>query len=70
MAVSSSTLLDVVAQAWQQEYCCQADAEAAATQLQALPSAYHQVAVVVLAGIVYAGPGLAGRSCSQNPFRR
>jgi transposase len=56
IAGSSSTLLDAVAEATQQEYFCQADAEAAATKLQALQSAYHQVAVVVEERPKY-GPG-------------
>jgi transposase len=56
MAGSSSTLMDAVAQATPQESYCQADAEAAATKLQALQSAYHQVAVVVEERPKY-GPG-------------
>ena len=46
-----------------QEYFCQADAEAAAAQLRALPSAYYQVEVVVDARPKY-GPG---RPSPQKP---
>ena len=56
LAVSSTTLMAAVAEATQQEYFCQADAEVAATKLQALQSAYHQVAVVVEERPKY-GPG-------------
>ena len=51
-----NTLEAAVRIAAKQEYFCQADAEAAAEQLRALPSAYHQVEVVVAAGPKY-GPG-------------
>jgi transposase len=50
------TLEATVSAAAKQEYFCQADAEAAAEQLRALPSAYHQVEVVVEARPKY-GPG-------------
>jgi transposase len=45
LAASSTSLMATVAEATQQECFCRADAEAAATKLQALQSAYHQVAV-------------------------
>jgi transposase len=44
---SSTTLETTVRDAAKQEYCCRADAEAAAEQRRALPSASHQVEVVV-----------------------
>jgi transposase len=50
------TLETTVGAAVKQEYFCQADAEAAAVQLRALPSAYYQVEVMVDARPKY-GPG-------------
>jgi transposase len=50
------TLEATVSAATKQEYFCRADAEAAAEQLRALPSTYHQVEVVVAARPKY-GPG-------------
>ena len=44
---SSAALQDPVREAAQQESCWRADAEAAATQMRALPSASHRVEVVV-----------------------
>src|SRR5262249_27153203 len=38
---SSATLEATVREAARQEYCCHADAEAAAAKLRALPKAYH-----------------------------
>ena len=53
---SSTTLATTVRAAAKQEYFCRADAEAAAEQLRALPSAYHRVEVVVEERPQY-GPG-------------
>jgi transposase len=53
---SSTTLAATVRAAAQQEYVCHADAEAAAAQLRALPSAYHRVEVVIEERPQY-GPG-------------
>jgi transposase len=44
---SSTTLAATVRAAAKQEYCCRADAEAAAEPLRALQSAYHRVEVVI-----------------------
>src|SRR5215831_19109168 len=57
---SSTTLETTVREAAKQEYFCRADAEAAAEQLRALPSAYHQVEVVVEERPQY-GPGRPSR---------
>jgi transposase len=59
---SSATLEATVHEAARQEYCCQADAEAAA-KLRALPSAYHGVDVEVQERPKY-GPG---RPSSKQP---
>jgi transposase len=56
LQASYTTLEATVREAVQQEYFCQADAEAAAAKLQALQSAYHRVAVVVEERPKY-GPG-------------
>jgi transposase len=56
LRASAATLEAAVCAAAQQEYFCQADAEAAATKLRALQSAYHQVEVVVEERPTY-GPG-------------
>jgi transposase len=53
---SSATLETTVREAARQEYFCQADAEAAAAKLRALPSAYHWVEVEVQERPTY-GPG-------------
>jgi transposase len=53
---SAATLEAAVREVAQQEYFCQADAEAAAAKLGALQSAYHQVEVVVEERPKY-GPG-------------
>jgi transposase len=53
---SSAALEDTVREAAQQEYFCRADAEAAATKMRALQSAYHRVEVVVKEHQKY-GPG-------------
>jgi hypothetical protein len=47
LQASAAALEATVREAAQQEYCCRADAEAAATQVRALQSAYHQGEVVV-----------------------
>jgi len=60
---SATTLAATVPAAARQEYCCQADAEAAAAKLRALQSAYHGVAVAVKARPTQ-GPG---RPSSQQP---
>src|SRR5262245_3844898 len=56
MQASSTTLATTVHAAATQEYFCRADAEAAAEQLRALPSAYHRVEVMVEERPQY-GPG-------------
>ena len=56
LQASSAALEATVREAAQQEYCCRADAEAAATKVRALQSAYHQVEVVVEEHPRY-GPG-------------
>jgi transposase len=53
---SSAALEATVREAAQQEYFCRADAEAAATKVRALQSAYHRVEVVVEEHPQY-GPG-------------
>ena len=53
---ASTTLATTVHAAAKQEYFCRADAEAAAEQLRALPSAYHRVEVMVEERPQY-GPG-------------
>jgi transposase len=53
---SSAALEASVREAAQQEYFCRADAEAAATKMRALQSAYHRVEVVVEEHSKY-GPG-------------
>jgi transposase len=53
---SSATLETTARAAARQEYVCHADAEAAATKLRALPSAYHWVEVEVQERPKY-GPG-------------
>jgi transposase len=53
---SYTTLEATVRAAAQQEYACLADAETAAAKVQALPSAYHRVEVVVKERPQY-GPG-------------
>src|SRR5262249_28623835 len=63
LQASAATLEASVREAAQHEYFCQADAEAAATQLRALQSAYHQVEVVVEERPKY-GPG---RPSHQHP---
>jgi transposase len=60
---SYATLAATVRPAMQQEYFCQADAEAAATKLRALQSAYHGVEVEVEEHPKY-GPG---RPSLQHP---
>jgi transposase len=56
LQASSAALEATVREAAQQEYFCRADAEAAATKVRALQSAYHQVEVVVEEHPQY-GPG-------------
>jgi transposase len=56
LQASAATLEATVREAARQEYFCHADAEAAATKLQALPSAYHWVEVAVQERPKY-GPG-------------
>jgi len=56
LQASAATLEAAVREAVQPEYFCQADAEAAATKLRTLQSAYHQVEVVVEERPKY-GPG-------------
>jgi hypothetical protein len=53
---SSAMLEAAVREATQQEYCCHADAEAAAAKLQALQSAYHGVEGMIEEHPKY-GPG-------------
>jgi transposase len=57
---SYATLAATVRDIAKQRYFCRADAEAAAQKLRALPSAYHQVDVVVEECPQY-GPGRPGR---------
>src|SRR5262249_23925084 len=56
LQASAATLEAAVREAIQPEHFCPADAEAAATKLRALQSAYHQVGVVVEERPKY-GPG-------------
>jgi transposase len=56
LRASYTTLVATVREVAQQEYFCQADAEAAAEKLRALSSTYHQVEVGVEARPKY-GPG-------------
>jgi transposase len=56
LQASSATLEATAREAARQEYCCHADAEAAAAKLRALPSAYHWVEVEVQERPKY-GPG-------------
>lgn len=63
LQASYTTMVATVREAAQQEYFCQADAEAAAEQLRALSSTYHQVEVGVEARPKY-GPG---RPSMQKP---
>jgi transposase len=56
LQTSAATLEATIREVSQQEDFCQADAEAAAIQLQALQSAYHRVAVMVEERPKY-GPG-------------
>src|SRR5215510_9380994 len=56
LRTSCATLEATIREMTQQEYFCQADAEAAARQLRALQSAYHRVDVVVAERPKY-GPG-------------
>jgi transposase len=56
LQASYATLEATVRQAGQQEYCCHADAEAAAVKLRTLQSAYHWVEVEVEEHPKY-GPG-------------
>src|SRR5262245_49020892 len=60
LQTSAATLEATVREAAQQEYACQADAEAGAAKLRALQSAYHQVKVVVEERPTY-GPGRPGQ---------
>ena len=57
---SATTLETTVREAAKQAYFCRADAEAAAEQLRALPSAYHQIEVEVEERPQY-GPGRPSR---------
>jgi transposase len=50
---SYSTLQTATCPGEQQEYCCRADAEAAAAKLRAVPAAYHRVNVTVEERPVY-----------------
>jgi len=50
---SQSTIQSAARLAEQQEYCCRADAEAAAVRLRALPAPYHRVDVTVEERPVY-----------------
>jgi transposase len=63
LQASAATLAAAVRQATQQEYCCHADAEAAAAKLRALQSAYHEEEVRVEERPKY-GPG---RPSQQQP---
>jgi transposase len=56
LQAASATLAATMHEAAKQEYCCRAEAEAAAGKLRALPSAYHQREVVVEERPQY-GPG-------------
>jgi transposase len=56
LQASAATLEATVRELAQQEYACQADAEAGAAKLRALQSTYHQVEVVVEERPTY-GPG-------------
>jgi transposase len=56
LAVAATTLAAAVREATKQTYFCRADAEAAAEQVRALQSSYHQVEVVIEECPTY-GPG-------------
>ena len=60
---SQSTLETAARTAEQQEYCCRADADAAAAQLRAVPTPYHLVDVTVEERPVYG----RGRPSSHKP---
>jgi transposase len=60
LQTSCATLKAAVREATQQEYFCQADAEAAAVKLRGLQSAYHEVVVEVQERPKY-GPGRPSR---------
>jgi transposase len=60
LQTSCATLEAAVREATQQEYFCQADAEAAAVKLRGLQSAYHEVVVAVQECPKY-GPGRPSR---------
>jgi transposase len=60
---SYSTVQAATRRAEQQEYCCRADAEAAAVQLRAVHTAYHHVEVTVEERPVYG----RGRPSPQKP---
>jgi transposase len=60
---SYSTAQTVARQATQQEYFCRADAETAAAQLRALPTAYHRMEVTVEERPLYG----RGRPRSRQP---
>jgi len=60
LQASYATLEATVHEAAKQEYFCRADAEAAAGKLRALPSAYHQIEVVLEERPQY-GPGRPSR---------
>jgi transposase len=60
LQTSCATLEAAVREATQQEYFCQADAEAAAVKLRGLQSAYHEVVVEVQERPKY-GPGWPSR---------
>jgi RNA polymerase-binding transcription factor DksA len=47
LQTSYSTIETAARRAEQHEYCCRADADAAAAQLRAVPAAYHLVDVTV-----------------------
>src|SRR5262249_61836836 len=50
---AKSTIQTAARLAEQQEYCCRADAEAAAATLRALPAPYHRIDVTVEERLVY-----------------
>jgi len=63
LQTSQSTLQTAARTAEQQEYCCRADAEAAAATLRAVPTAYHLVDVTVEERPIYG----RGRPRSHKP---
>ena len=65
LQASYSTAQTAARRAEQQEYFCRADAETAAAQLRAVPTAYHRMEVTVEEQPVY-GRGRPGPAATPN----